>query len=121
MYATGTVQAWNGNAWTGLAYGRVTFYYRHKGATTWTQDYGAQTNQYGNFGNIVGVHLRTADWQVRVQPAADTLPSTGINTVHRSPGFVWRPGGPLRVLVVRRGRCRRGGVPVRRRLRSSLR
>jgi hypothetical protein len=81
MYATGTVQAWNGNAWTGLAYGGVTFYYRPKGATKWIKDYGAQADQYGHFRNIVGVHLGTADWQVRVQSAADTLPSTSINTV----------------------------------------
>ncbi|MCW2623891.1 hypothetical protein [Mycobacterium sp.] len=81
LYATGTVQAWNGNAWIGLAGGWVIFYYRPKGATRWIKDYGAPIDQYGNFRNIVGVHLGTADWQVRVQPTADTLSSTGIHTV----------------------------------------
>lgn len=81
MYATGTVQRWNGSSWVGLAYGSVDFYYRPKGSTTWRKDYGAQTDRYGNFGNIVGVHLGTGDWQARVRPSADTLASTSTNTV----------------------------------------
>ena len=81
MYATGVVERWNGNSWVGLAYGWVQFYYRPKGSTTWHKDYGAQTDAYGRFDNIVGVHLGTADWQVRVRPSPDTLTSTSTNTV----------------------------------------
>jgi hypothetical protein len=76
MYAGGTVERWNGTAWVGLTYGWVDFYYRPKGSTTWHKDYTAQTDEYGHFRNVVGVHLGTADWQARVRTAADTLAST---------------------------------------------
>ncbi|GAB2802609.1 hypothetical protein GCM10027176_04000 [Actinoallomurus bryophytorum] len=76
MYAGGTVERWNGTAWVGLTYGWVDFYYRPKGSTSWHRDYTAQTDAYGDFRNIVGVHLGTADWQARVRTAADTLAST---------------------------------------------
>jgi hypothetical protein len=81
MYATGTVERWNGSSWVRLAYGGVDFYYRPKGSTTWHKDYGAQTDQSGNFRNIVGVHLGTDNWQVRVRASADTLAATSTNTV----------------------------------------
>lgn len=81
MYATGTVERWNGTSWVGLAYGWVDFYYRPTGSTAWHKDYGAQTDASGNFRNIVGVHLGTANWQVRIRPAADTLTSTSTGTV----------------------------------------
>jgi hypothetical protein len=81
MYATGTVERWDGTSWVGLAYGGIDFYYQPKGSTTWHRDYAAQTDPYGSFRNIVGVHLGTAKWQVRVRSAADTLPSTSTGTV----------------------------------------
>jgi hypothetical protein len=81
MYATGTVERWDGTSWVGLAYGWVDFYYRPKGSTTWHRDYAAQTDAGGDFRNIVGVHLGTADWQARVRPAADTLAATSTGTV----------------------------------------
>lgn len=81
LYATGTVQRWNGSSWVGLAYGWVQFYYRHKGSTTWHMDGGTQTGASGYFRNVVGIHLGTSNWQVRVTPAADTLTSTSTNTV----------------------------------------
>jgi hypothetical protein len=80
LYATGTVERWNGSSWVGLAYGWVDFYYQHRGSKTWHQDSGAQTDAFGQFKGLVGVHLGTANWQVRVQPAADTLTSSS-NTV----------------------------------------
>jgi hypothetical protein len=77
MYATGTVERWNGTSWVdGLTYGWVDFYYRPKGSTTWHKDHSAQTDAYGHFRNVVGVHLGTADWQARVRPSADTLTAT---------------------------------------------
>lgn len=79
--SAGLVERWNGSSWAGLAYGRVQFYYRPKGSTTWHKDNGAQTDASGHFRNIVGVHLGTADWQVRVLPSSDTLTSTSTNTV----------------------------------------
>lgn len=81
MYATGTVERWNGGSWVGLPYGWVDFYYLPKGSKTWHKDYGAQTDAYGHFRNIVGVHLGTAGWQVRVRPSADTLTATSTGTV----------------------------------------
>ncbi len=84
MYATGTVERWNGSAWVGLAYGWVLLYYRPKGSTTWRRDSnptGGQTDAYGHFRGLVGVHLGTSNWQVRVRPSADTLTSTSTNTV----------------------------------------
>jgi hypothetical protein len=81
LYATGTVERWNGNSWVGLTYGWIDFYYRPKGSTTWHKDYGAPTDADGYFRNVVGVHLGTADWQVRVRPAADTVTSTSTGTV----------------------------------------
>jgi hypothetical protein len=79
--ATGAVERWNGSSWVGLAYGWVQLYYRPKGSTTWHEDNGGQTDAYGGFSVIVGVHLGTADWQVRVRPSADTVTSTSTNTV----------------------------------------
>ena len=81
LYATGTVERWNGSSWVGLAYGFVQFYYRPKGSTTWHKDGGAQTGASGYFHSLAGIHLGTANWQVRVSPAADTLTSTSTNTV----------------------------------------
>jgi hypothetical protein len=81
MYASGAVERWNGSSWVGLVYGWVQLYYRPKGSTTWHKDNGGQTNAYGGFSVIAGVHLGTADWQARVSPAADTLTSTSTNTV----------------------------------------
>jgi hypothetical protein len=81
MYATGTVERWNGTSWVGLPYGWVDLYYRPKGSTTWHRDYSAQTDAYGDFRNIVGVHLGTADWQARVRASADTLTATSTGTV----------------------------------------
>lgn len=81
LYATGTVQRWNGSAWTGLAYGMVQFYYQRKGSTTWHKDGGTQVGANGGFHAMVGIHLGTANWQVRVTPAADTLASHSTNTV----------------------------------------
>jgi hypothetical protein len=81
MYATGTVERWDGSSWVGLAYGWVQFYYRPKGTKTWRKDYSAQTDAFGHFRNIVGVHLGAGYWQVHVMPAPDTLRSTSTNTV----------------------------------------
>ncbi|MCO6005419.1 hypothetical protein NE236_10540 [Actinoallomurus purpureus] len=81
MHATGTVERWNGGSWVGLPYGWVDFYYLPKGSKTWHKDNGAQTGADGHFSSPVGVHLGTADWQVRVRPAADTLTSTSTGTV----------------------------------------
>jgi hypothetical protein len=81
LYAGGTAERWNGTAWVGLAAGWVDFYYRPKGSTTWRKDYSAQIDQSGDFRNIVGVHLGTANWQVRVHPSTDTLAATSTNTV----------------------------------------
>ena len=81
MYATGTVDRWNGSSWVGLAYGEVHFYYRPKGSSTWHKDNNAQADAYGHFRNVVGVHLGTANWQVRVGQSSDTLSSTSTNTV----------------------------------------
>lgn len=82
MYATGTVQRWDGTSWVGLPYGQVQFYYRPKGSTTWHKDYGTQTDAGGSFRNIVGVHLGTADWQARVRPAVDTLTATSTDVTN---------------------------------------
>jgi hypothetical protein len=81
MYASGQVERWNGSSWVGLAYGWVQLYYRPKGSTAWHKDNGGETDAYGRFSVIAGVHLGTADWQVRVAPSADTLTSTSTNTV----------------------------------------
>jgi hypothetical protein len=81
MYATGTVERWDGTSWVGLTDGWIDFYYQPKGSTTWHKDNGAQTDPYGSFRNIVGVHLGTANWQVRVRSAADILPATSTGTV----------------------------------------
>lgn len=81
MHASGVVKRWNGTSWVGLAYGWVQLYYRPKGSATWHKDNGGQANAYGGFSVIAGVHLGTADWQVRVRPSADTLMSTSTNTV----------------------------------------
>jgi hypothetical protein len=81
MYASGAVERWNGSSWVGLAYGWVQLYYRPKGSTTWHKDNGGGTDAYGGFSVRAGVHLGTADWQVRVLPSADTLTSTSTNTV----------------------------------------
>jgi hypothetical protein len=81
LYATGTVERWNGSSWVGLAYGWVQLYYRPKGSTTWRKDNGASTGTSGHFRNIVGIHLGTASWQARVRTSADTLTSTSTNTV----------------------------------------
>jgi hypothetical protein len=81
MYATGTIERWNGGSWVGLPFGWADFYYRPKGSTTWHKDNSAQTDAYGHFRNIVGVHLGTADWQARVRASADTVASTSTNTV----------------------------------------
>ncbi|MEV5749822.1 hypothetical protein AB0L00_18535 [Actinoallomurus sp. NPDC052308] len=81
LYATGEVERWNGASWVGLPYGWVDFYYRPKGSTTWHRDYTAQTDAYGAFRNIVGIHLGTADWQARVRTDADTLAATSTGTV----------------------------------------
>ena len=81
LYATGTVDRWDGSSWVGLAYGWVDFYYRPKGSTVWHQGGGAQANAFGQFKGLAGVHLGTANWQARVQSAADTLTSTSTNTV----------------------------------------
>jgi hypothetical protein len=81
MYATGTVDRWNGSSWAGLAYGGVQFYYRPKGSSIWHKDDTAQTDADGHFRSIVGVHLGTADWKVQVHPSSDTLASTSTNTV----------------------------------------
>ena len=81
LYATGTVQRWNGSSWVGLAYGWLQFYYEPKGSTNWRKDYSAQTDAYGQFHAVVGIHLGTADWQARVIAAPDTLTSTSTNTV----------------------------------------
>src|SRR3954463_16366087 len=80
MYATGTVERWDGTSWVGLTSGWVDFYYRPKGSTTWHRDDSAPIDG-GGFRNIVGVHLGTADWQARVRPDADTLPATSTGTV----------------------------------------
>jgi hypothetical protein len=81
MYASGTLDRWNGTSWVGLAYGWVQLYYRPKGSATWHKDNSGQANAYGGFSVLAGVHLGTADWQVRVRPSADTLTSTSTNTV----------------------------------------
>lgn len=81
LYATGTAERWNGTSWVGLPYGWVDYYYRPKGSTTWHPDHTAQTDAYGHFRNVVGVHLGTADWQTRVRTSADTLAATSTNTV----------------------------------------
>lgn len=84
MYATGTVERWDGDSWVGVTYAWIDFYYRPKGSTTWHRDYGAQTDAYGHFRNIVGVHLGTADWQVRVRASSDVLASTSTGTVRNT-------------------------------------
>ncbi|MEV0403212.1 hypothetical protein [Actinoallomurus sp. NPDC050550] len=81
LYATGTVERWNGNSWVGLIYGWVDLYYRPKGSTTWHKDYATQTDANGQFRNVVGIHLGTVDWQARVRASADTLTSTSAGTV----------------------------------------
>jgi hypothetical protein len=81
LYATGTVERWNGNSWVGLAYGSLQFYYRPKGSKSWHKDFVGYADAYGDFRSLVGVHLGTADWQVRVVPSVDTITSTSTNTV----------------------------------------
>jgi hypothetical protein len=80
LYATGTVDRWNGSSWVGLAYGSLQFYYRPKGSKNWHRDSFGQADANGDFRSLVGVHLGTADWQVRVVPSADTLTSISTNT-----------------------------------------
>ena len=80
LYATGTVERWNGSSWVGLAYGSVEFYYRPGGSKSWHKDSGVQANALGQFKSPVGIHLGTSSWQARVQPAADTLTSTSATT-----------------------------------------
>lgn len=83
LYATGTVERWNGISWVGLAYGSVRLCHRPKGYTRWHCDSGGQIGASGKFRIMVSIYLGATCWRARVVPAADTLTSTSTTVTSR--------------------------------------